>query len=110
MLDLRRGGHREVAASVCTGAFLLAAAGRLRDRPATTHHEDVDDLAARDDVGEVRTGVRWVDDGAVVTGAGLSSGLALGLHLVDRVAGRDLAVATAAQIEHPWRPDEGITV
>jgi transcriptional regulator GlxA family with amidase domain len=100
----------EVVASICTGAFLLAAAGQLRDRVATTHHEDLADLAARDDVGEVRAGVRWVDSGTVVTGAGLSSGLATGLHLVDRFAGRELATATAAQIEHPWSPAEGITV
>ncbi|MBS3941813.1 MAG: DJ-1/PfpI family protein [Actinobacteria bacterium] len=95
----------EVTASVCTGSFLLAAAGVLRGRRATTHHEDADLLAARDDVGEVVTGQRWVDDGDVVTGAGLSSGLALGLHLVDRFAGRDLAVATARQIEHAWDPE-----
>lgn len=94
-----------VAASVCTGAFLLAAVGALDGRPATTHHEDVHALVRRDDVGEVRTDVRWVDDGDVVTGAGLASGLALGLHLVDRFAGRDLAAATARQIEHPWDPD-----
>lgn len=95
----------EVTASVCTGSFLLAAAGVLRGRRATTHHEDAALLAARDDVGEVVTGRRWVDDGEVVTGAGLSSGIALGLHLVDRFAGRDLAVATARQIEHAWDPD-----
>lgn len=95
----------DVVASVCTGAFLLAATGQLVGRRATTHHEDIPALEARDDVGEVVRGVRWVDDGDVVTGAGLSSGLALGLHLVDRFAGRDLAVATAHQIEHPWDPD-----
>lgn len=95
----------QVAASVCTGAFLLAAAGALGDRPATTHHEDLPALADRDDVGEVVSGRRWVDDGEVVTGAGLSSGIALGLHLVDRFAGRDLAVSTARQVEHLWDPD-----
>ena len=95
----------EVAASVCTGAFLLAEVGALAGRTVTTHHEDADLLAARDDVGEVVTDRRWVDTGEVVTGAGLSSGLALGLHLVDRFAGRDLALATARQLEHPWDPD-----
>ncbi|HSK25010.1 MAG TPA: DJ-1/PfpI family protein [Egicoccus sp.] len=98
-------GRAEVTASVCTGSFLLAAAGVLRGRRATTHHEDATLLAARGDVGEVVTGRRWVDDGEVVTGAGLSSGIALGLHLVDRFAGRELAVATARQIEHAWDPD-----
>lgn len=95
----------EVATSVCTGAFLLAEAGLLHGLPATTHHEDLPVLRARDDVGEVVTGRRWVDAGAVITGAGLSSGLDLGLHLVDRLAGRELATATAAQIEHPWNPE-----
>lgn len=95
----------EITTSVCTGAFLLAAAGVLDGRPATTHHEDLELLRARDDVGEVRSGVRWVDDGDVITAAGLSSGIAFALHLVDRVVGRDLAVATAEQIEYAWDPD-----
>ncbi|MFA9429539.1 DJ-1/PfpI family protein [Egicoccus sp. AB-alg2] len=94
-----------VTSSVCTGAFLLAEVGVLAGRAATTHHEDAADLAARDDVGEVVTGRRWVDTGDVVTGGGLSSGLALGLHLVDRFVGRDLALATARQLEHPWDPE-----
>ncbi len=94
-----------VTASVCTGAFLLAAAGHLEGRRATTHHEDVPALAARADVGEIVAGTRWVDDGDVVTVAGLSSGIAGGLHLVDRFAGRELALATARQIEHAWDPD-----
>jgi transcriptional regulator GlxA family with amidase domain len=92
-------------ASVCTGAFLLAAAGLLEGRTATTHHEDVPALAARPDVGATVTTARWVDTGDVVTVAGLSSGIAGALHLVDRIAGRDLAVATARQIEHAWDPD-----
>ncbi|HEX6238002.1 MAG TPA: hypothetical protein VFZ68_12460, partial [Acidimicrobiales bacterium] len=50
------------------------------------------------------TGVRWVDDGEVVTAAGLSSGIAMALHLVDRFAGRDLAERTARQIDYDWRP------
>lgn len=94
-----------VATSVCTGSFLLAGAGCLRDRRATTHHEDLAALRDRDDVGEVVDGVRWVDDGPVVTAAGLSSGIALGLHLVDRLVGRELAIATARQIEHAWDPE-----
>lgn len=95
-----------VVASVCTGAFLLEAAGLLRDRPATTHHEDIDLLRDRRGAGAGPTvvGARWADAGRIVTGAGLSSGIAMALHLVDRFAGRDLAVRTAAQIEYPWDP------
>jgi transcriptional regulator GlxA family with amidase domain len=93
-----------VTASVCTGAFLLAAAGLLDGRPWTTHWEDVDLLAARLGPGGARRDVRWVDDGDVVTAAGLASGLAMALHLVDRLAGRELATRTARQLDHPWSP------
>jgi transcriptional regulator GlxA family with amidase domain len=99
----------DIVTSVCTGSFLLAAAGLLAGRTATTHHEDLAALAARNDVGAVRAGVRFVVDGPVVTAAGLSSSLSLGLHLVDRLGGRGLAVATARQLEHPFDPggDDG---
>ena len=93
-----------VMASVCTGAFVLGRVGLLADRPWTTHWEDVDALAA--EVGDTgaRRDVRWVDAGNVVTGGGLSCGLDLGLHLVDRFAGRELALATAHQVDHDWDP------
>jgi transcriptional regulator GlxA family with amidase domain len=96
----------KTVASVCTGAFVLQSLGFLDDRPWTTHWEDVEDLAARaGDAG--RAWVRWVDAGAVVTAGGLSSGIAMALHLVDRFAGRDLALRTARQIEYDWDPEGG---
>lgn len=101
----RLAGRCSVVSSVCTGAFLLAEAGLLTQVPATTHHEDLAALRDRTDVAEVVAGRRWVDAGSVVTGAGLSSGLDLGLHLVDRFAGRELAESTAVQIEHAWHPE-----
>jgi transcriptional regulator GlxA family with amidase domain len=94
----------DLVSSVCTGSFLLAATGWLAGRQATTHHEDLDALAARSDVGSVLGGVRFVGDASVVTAAGLSSGLSLGLHLIDRLVGRELAMATARQLEHPFDP------
>lgn len=102
----------DLVTSVCTGSFLLAATGLLVGRRATTHHEDLAALAARSDVGSVVAGVRFVGDDRVVTAAGLSSGLALGLHLVDRLVGRNLAVATARQLEHPFDPQgsDGVPV
>lgn len=101
-------GAATLVASVCTGAVLLAHAGLLDDVPAaTTHFEDLGELAAV--IGEDRVRrARWVDAGPVVTSGGLSSGMAMALHLVDRLAGRDLATATARQLEYDWLPDDGI--
>ena len=95
-----------VMASVCTGAFVLGRADLLADHAWTTHWEDVDGLAAEVGPAGARR-ARWVDDGDVVTGGGLSCGLDLGLHLVDRYAGRELAVAAARQIDHAWTPEAG---
>ena len=98
------GAEAEITTSVCTGAFLLGAQGLLEGRPWTTHWEDIELLADRiGDAGATRD-VRWVDSGEIVTSAGLSSGIAIALHLVDRIAGRDLAARTARQIEYDWDP------
>jgi len=96
--------------SVCTGAFLLGDAGLLDGRPFTTHWEDVEALDRRLHAYPPR-GRRepWVDAGAVVTAGGLSSGIAMALHVVDRAAGRDLAIRTARQIDYAWDPDRGVT-
>lgn len=90
----------DVLASVCTGAFFLQRTGLLGDRPATTHWEDADALRALG--AEVRDDVRWLDAGQVVTGGGLSSGIAMALHLVERFGDRELAEACARQIDYVW--------
>jgi transcriptional regulator GlxA family with amidase domain len=96
-----------IVASVCTGAFLLAKLGLLADRAWTTHWEDVDLLAQTLDPAGARREVRWVSDGAVTTAAGLSSGIAMSLHLVDRLAGRELAERTGRQLDYDWDPAAG---
>jgi transcriptional regulator GlxA family with amidase domain len=99
-------GTSGVVASVCTGAFVLGTLGLLEGRPWTTHWEDVEDLAGRlEGAGAGEAWVRWVDVGEVVTSGGLSSGIAMALHLVERFAGRDLALRTARQIEYEWDPE-----
>jgi transcriptional regulator GlxA family with amidase domain len=98
------GGSR-ITASVCTGAFLLAAAGLLEGRRATTHREDVAELGAQWPSISVVDGVRWVDEGAVVTAVGISAGIDMSLHLVERLAGRELALETARHMEYDWNEE-----
>ncbi|MES2211317.1 MAG: DJ-1/PfpI family protein [Chloroflexota bacterium] len=86
--------------SVCTGAFLLAEAGLLDGRPATTHWEDLDDLAAAYPHVLVRREVPWVDDGDIVTSAGISAGIEMSLHVVACLHGAELASATARQMDY----------
>lgn len=92
----------QITASVCTGAFLLAAAGLLDGRSVTTHWEDIDELRAMFPGLAAWTGVRWIDEGPVVTSAGISAGIDMSLHLVERLAGRDLALRTARQMDFDW--------
>ena len=99
----QRGAAAEVCASVCTGAFLLAKAGLADGVPVTTHWEDIDDLRGRFANLEVRENARWVDAGKVVTSAGISAGIDMSLHLVERLAGRALAEQTARQMEYVWQ-------
>ena len=89
----------KITASVCTGAFLLAAAGILEGKSATTHWEDIADLRAMFPQLAVKEGVRWVDEGAIVSSAGISAGIDMSLHLVERLKERDLALRTAKQLE-----------
>jgi transcriptional regulator GlxA family with amidase domain len=83
--------------SVCTGAMLLAEAGILRGRPAITHHSTIEDL--REFGADVREGERVVDDGDIITAAGVTSGLDLALYLVEQELGPEAAQAGADEIE-----------
>ncbi len=92
-----------ILASVCTGALLLAQAGVLDGLEATTHWEDLDALRRLRPAVRVRDGVRWVDQGAVVTSAGISAGIDMSLHLVQRLHSRELALRTARQMDFDWQ-------
>jgi len=92
----------ELVASVCTGAFLLAQAGLLDAKHATTHWEDLDELRSMFPQVRVQSGRRWVEDGDIVTSGGISAGIDMSLHLVERFGGRELAVRTARQMEYEW--------
>jgi transcriptional regulator GlxA family with amidase domain len=91
-----------ITASVCTGAFLLARADIVKTHKVTTHWEDTNDLRAIFPSLDVIENVRWVDEGKYVTSAGITAGIDMCLHLVEKTFGRELAVATARQLEFDW--------
>lgn len=100
-LRARRPVTRTIA-SVCTGALVLATAGLLDGRRATTHWEDLDELRSRFPAVDVDPDARYLDHGDIATSAGVSAGIDLALHLVARETSEDLAIATARQMDYPW--------
>jgi transcriptional regulator GlxA family with amidase domain len=91
-----------ILASVCTGAFLLAEAGLLNGSAATTHWMDVDRLEREYGLVKVQRGVRYVDEGKIVTSAGIASGIHMSLHLVERLLGEKAAKTTSRRMEYDW--------
>ncbi len=94
-------------ASVCTGALLLAQTGVLDGRPATTHRGNLDQLEAMG--ADVDRDARVVDAGDVITCGGVTSGLDLAFHLVERFWGEDLAARIATLMEHERRGPVRVT-
>lgn len=93
--------QNRITASVCTGALLLGAAGRLRGKRATTHRTAMGELAR---FGATAVDERIVDEGQLITAGGVTSGIDLGLHLVERLEGAVARATIAAQMEAPATP------
>jgi transcriptional regulator GlxA family with amidase domain len=87
---------------VCTGARILARAGVLAGRRFASHHQAWDELGALPGTSLVR-GVRFVEDGPVVTAAGISAGIDAALYVVARLCGMAVAQRTADYMEYDWR-------
>lgn len=104
MLDWIRGvaGRARLVTSVCTGALLLARAGLLANRRATTHWGALDLLGTLDPTIRVERGVRAVHDG-VVTSAGVSAGIDMALEVVEGLFGAEVANDTAHYMEYEGR-------
>jgi transcriptional regulator GlxA family with amidase domain len=90
--------------SVCTGSLVYAAAGLLRDRPATTHWGSLDRLKELDPSIDLRPDARYVDDGDIITASGVSAGIDMALHLVDRLAGTPRAREVRHYIQYDPEP------
>lgn len=99
-----RGQAAEHVLSVCTGAFILAGAGLLHGLAATTYHRSFEELAAFAPDVQFRPGQRWVDNGKVITSAGVSAGIDMALHVIEVLHGPDQALHTARYMEYEYYP------
>lgn len=97
-----RSRQTELTTSVCTGAFLLAERGLLDQCRATTHWASVDWMRGQYPAVTMLDRVRVVDEGAVITAAGISAGIDMALHVVARLHGLDTAAWTARRMEYDW--------
>jgi transcriptional regulator GlxA family with amidase domain len=102
VLDRLRGFASEgtLMTSVCTGALVLAAAGLLDNRPATTHWSALESLGEAGEGIEVRPDARFVDSGEVVTAAGVSAGIDMALHLVERLGSAERSAEIRRYIQY----------
>jgi len=100
----KKAGH---ILSVCTGAHILAESGLLNGKAATTFHRAIDSFANAYPAISVQRQQRFVDNGQIITSAGLSSGIDASLHLVSKVLGEDKARTVALHLEYDWDPNGG---
>jgi AraC family transcriptional activator FtrA len=106
LLDALRRAHAAGATliSVCSGAFVLGAAGLLDDRACATHWMNADELVAAYPRARVDRDVLFVDDGDIITSAGVSAGIDMALHIVARFAGIDRAREVRRAIQYDPQP------
>jgi|SRR5665213_3369868 transcriptional regulator GlxA family with amidase domain len=90
--------------SVCTGSLVFADAGLLDGRPATTHWASLELLATLGNEIDVRAQERYVDDGAVITAAGVSAGIDMALHLIARLHSPARAAEVRREIQYDPQP------
>jgi transcriptional regulator GlxA family with amidase domain len=94
-----------VTATVCTGSALLARTGRLDGRPATSNKIAWDWVVEQGPRVKWQRRARWVDDGDVLTSSGVSAGTDMALALIARLNGREMAMASARNMEYIWSED-----
>lgn len=96
--------HAELVLSVCTGALVLARVGLLKGQRATTYHTAFDELQQQEPDLTLCPGERYVDNGKVVTSAGISAGIDMSLYIVERLHGVAQAQWTAQHMEYDYYP------
>ncbi len=96
----------QLTTSVCTGAFLLAEVGLLDHHRATTHRASVEWMRTTYPQIEMLADTRVVDEGHLITSAGVSAGIDMSLHVVARLYGPEVAHWTARRMEYTWQDNE----
>jgi transcriptional regulator GlxA family with amidase domain len=96
----------QLTTSVCTGAFLLAELGLLNQRRATTHWGSIEWMCSTYPAIEMLKDRRVVDEGHMITSAGVSAGIDMSLHVMSRLYGLEVAHWTARRMEYDWRVTE----
>ena len=108
----RAAADADLTMSVCTGAYFLAESGLLDGKDATTHHGSLALFAADYQAVKVHRGARYTDSGNIATSGGLTSGIDLALHVVERYFGPAVAEQTILALEYQgegWRDPESNT-
>lgn len=100
-----RAAEADVVMSVCNGAFVLHAAGLLEGKEATTHHESLETFRRTATNTKVHSDRRYVDNGQIITAAGVSAGIDAALHVVQRIHGPEVADNTARYMEYARNAD-----
>ena len=100
----------EVVQTVCTGAFVIAKAGMLDNLEVTTWYGAIQGLRDSYPKVTVKDGRRFIDNGKIVTTAGISAGIDGSLHMVARLLGRRVADSVARYMEYHWTPESYLSV
>jgi len=101
----------DILLSVCTGARLLSKAGLLDNKEATTWYGAIESLREMTPKAIIHENTRFVDNGQIITTAGVSAGIDGALHVVRRMFGEDAALRVAKYMEYDkWNPEDGLIV
>ena len=92
----------QLVLSVCTGSLILAKAGLLEGLEATTHYKAIDVLKKISEQIHVKENIRFVDNGTIITSAGISAGIDMSLYTVGKLFGKELANETAAYMQYDY--------
>lgn len=90
----------DIMASVCTGAFLLAEAGLLDGKQATTHWMDIDRLEREYTRVKVQRNIKFTDESPIITSGGISAGINMSFYIIKKLLGKEIANITAKRMEY----------